>query len=92
MTYHDDDDDASGARRIDDRELPDASDMDDPDDEDSAETIPCPNCRWSVYEAAERCPHCGAYLSEEDAPRRHPWWLVAGVLVLVAIILLAWLR
>ena len=91
MAYHDED-------VSDDRERPDSSDMDDPDDvgddagDDDSETVPCPHCRKPVYEAAERCPHCGHYLSEEDAPRRYPWWLVAGVLVLIAIILLGWLR
>ena len=73
-----------------DDELPDASDVDDPDDEDVAETVACPYCREPVYEAAERCPHCGSYISSEDAPLRRPWWIVAGVLLCLAIILLVW--
>jgi uncharacterized paraquat-inducible protein A len=52
-----------------------------PDDDDSDETVPCPYCREPVYEDAERCPRCGHYLSREDAPRRRPWWLVAGVVL-----------
>jgi len=103
MTYYDEDealeedDDpghASGRRAMRDRELPDASDMDDPDDEDdhASETVECPWCRASVYEAAERCPKCGRYLSDEDAPRRYPWWLIAGVVLCLIVILLFWMR
>ena len=62
---------------LDDREFPDEPDDDEPDDD---ETIPCPHCLAPVYEDAERCPRCGQYRSREDAPRRHPWWLVIGVL------------
>ena len=69
MTYYDEDealeedDDpghASGRRAMRDRELPDASDMDDPND--------------------------------EDAPRRYPWWLIAGVVLCLIVILLFWMR
>ena len=88
------DDETSEAEYADDPELPDASDMDDLDDEDVAEgdseTVPCPHCRRPVYESAERCNHCGRYLSEEDAPRRHPKWLVLGVVLCLVIVLLAW--
>ena len=91
MRYqHDDayDDMADEGPGLDDREMPNASDVDDDDD---TETISCPHCRNPVYENAERCPRCGRYLSEEDAPhRRRPWWIVAGVIVCLAIILLAW--
>ena len=54
------------------------------DDEDGDEetTIPCPYCRRPIYEDAPRCPHCGTYLSEEDAPpARKPWWILLGVLL-----------
>ena len=56
-------------------------------DEDDDETVPCPHCLRPVYEDAERCPGCGHYLSREDAPSRHPWWLVVGVLVCLAVVL-----
>jgi hypothetical protein len=37
-------------------------------------TIPCPCCHESP-----RYPHCGNYISEEDAPPgRKPWWIIAG--------------
>ena len=56
------------------------------DEDGSDETVPCPDCRADVYEDAERCPECGRYLSREDAPRRHPWWVVAGALACLAMV------
>jgi predicted nucleic acid-binding Zn ribbon protein len=72
-----------------DADLHESEDPDHPDageDEDDEE-VPCPYCRQPVYEDAERCPGCGAYLSREDAPRRHRWWLVIGVLLCLAVVL-----
>jgi hypothetical protein len=58
-------------------------------DDDGVETVPCPHCGEAVYEEAERCPHCEAYLSEEDAPpARKPWWVVAGALAVLAVVAL----
>jgi len=57
------------------------------DDEDQEEgdedtTIPCPYCRHPIYEDSQRCPHCGNYISEEDAPAaRKPWWIIVGALL-----------
>ena len=68
---------------LDDREFPDEPEA----DEDHDETVPCPHCREPVYEDAERCPHCGRYLTREDAPRRRPWWLAIGVLICLWIVL-----
>ena len=96
MTYRDEDDevgdDTPGRRGLRDREMPHASDMDDPDDEDASDTVDCPWCRRPVYEGAERCPNCGRYVSEEDAPRRRPWWLIVGVVLCLLVILLFWIR
>ena len=75
MPIYDDEDD-------DEEDLVDA-----PDDGDDDETIPCPHCLEPVYEDAEWCPACGHYLSREDAPRRHPWWLLLGVVVCLAVVL-----
>ncbi len=74
----DDRDDADDSEEIDDE---------DDDDDDDDQTVACPRCLKSVYEDAERCPNCGHYLSREDAPSRHPWWLIVGVLVCLAVIL-----
>jgi hypothetical protein len=57
------------------------------DDEDE-DTLPCPYCGAAVYEDAPQCPRCGNYLSEEDErPVGKPWWLLAGVLVCLALVL-----
>lgn len=51
------------------------------DDEEMEPTIPCPYCRREIHEDSQQCPHCGNYLSQEDAPlTRKPWWLILGVL------------
>lgn len=73
---------------LDDRELPDESDM---DSFDEPGIMPCPHCRQMVSEEAVRCPHCGNYISEADAPRRPPpLWLVIGVILALVIVLLVW--
>jgi hypothetical protein len=91
MTYHDEDDDATDASELDDSEGPDASDTD-PDGDDASETVPCPWCRTPVYEGAGRCPHCGRFVSEEDAPRRYRWWVIAGVVLCLLLILVFSMR
>lgn len=69
------------------RDEPDEADRDDADDADD-ETTPCPFCGKPVYEQAELCPHCGNYLSTEDAPRHRPWWIWVGVILCLAGVLL----
>jgi hypothetical protein len=69
-----------------------------PDDEDQAwvpdggeddDTAECPHCREPVFDQAERCPHCGWYISEEDAPpRRWPAWVVIGFVLALGIAIL----
>ena len=60
-----------------------------PDEEDDGVTLPCPHCREPVHEQAERCPHCGWYISEEDAPPvRKPVWLVIGFILALTVALL----
>ena len=78
MRFHDEDD-----ADLDEREFPDEPDDDDGGDD---ETVPCPHCLRPVYEDAVRCPHCGQYQSREDASRRHPWWLVIGVLICLVLV------
>ena len=65
----------------------DDEDLDDDEDRcDDETTMPCPHCRETVYDDAELCPHCGRYLSREDAPRRKPWWVLAGVVACLAMV------
>lgn len=61
------------------------------DEDDDEPTIPCPNCQEEMFEDSPRCPHCGEYISEEDAsPGRKPWWVIIGV-VLCLIVILIWI-
>ncbi|MBU4273539.1 MAG: zinc ribbon domain-containing protein [Planctomycetes bacterium] len=72
----------------DDRWDEDELDADDWDDQDDEPMVPCPYCRREIFEDSVRCPHCGEYISEEDAPPgRKPWWIIIGALLgLVAIL------
>lgn len=67
---------------------PDPSDMDS-GDEPGLEI--CPYCRKLINEEAQRCHHCGNYLSEEDAPLSKPAWFVIAVIITLAIVLLVWI-
>src|SRR5262249_26066599 len=63
-----------------------------PEPDEQPETMLCPHCRVAIFDGAVRCPHCGAYLSEEDEDsQRKPWWIVAGALAGLAVVYL-WLR
>lgn len=74
-----------------DHEDPADSDIDDPSADDSVDLAPCPHCRKPVYDHAEVCPHCGSYISAEDAPRRrHPRWIVIVAILLLGVILFGW--
>jgi len=56
-----------------------------PDDEDEDPTAECPHCHEPVFDQAERCPHCGWYISEEDVPpRRWPAWVMIGFVLALA--------
>ncbi|HEX3152794.1 MAG TPA: hypothetical protein VHR66_32275 [Gemmataceae bacterium] len=55
-----------------------------PDTDDDNSTVECPHCHEAVFDQAEQCPHCGWYISEEDAPpvRRPPWIIIGFALAL----------
>ncbi|HEX3728143.1 MAG TPA: hypothetical protein VHV08_17950 [Pirellulales bacterium] len=66
-------------------------DEDYPEDDDDETTVPCPYCRREIHEDSERCPYCEHYISGEDAPaERKPWWIVAGV-ILCLLIVIRWI-
>ncbi len=66
----------------------DEDDLDAETFDDDEPTVPCPYCRRPIHEDAQRCPHCEQYISEEDRPAEpKPWWLVAGVVVCVLVVL-----
>lgn len=70
----------------------DDSDGDWGDDDDApSETVRCPNCGADVYEDAEQCPGCGEYIVRgggRPAWEGKPvWWIVLGVIGVIATIL-----
>ena len=69
------------------RAADDEDDWDEPDD-DGDDTQPCPYCRKEIHEDAERCPHCGNYISAEDAPPSQPVWVIVGAVVCLALVAL----
>jgi uncharacterized protein (DUF983 family) len=72
--------------RDDEFDLDESDDLDE-EDGDSGESMPCPHCFGTIYDDSERCPHCGEYLSREDAPRPPPpWWIILGVGVCLVIV------
>ena len=71
-----------------DPEAPDASDMDRDDEDDELDAVPCPYCNRPVYEHADVCPHCGSFLSFQNAPRHRPLWIV--VAAILAILGIGW--
>jgi predicted nucleic acid-binding Zn ribbon protein len=77
MPWHDYDDD-----EFDDVEVPEEEMHADDSDK---ETKPCPYCREPIYDDTVRCPHCGNYLSREDAPLRRPTWMIVGALICLVV-------
>lgn len=57
-------------------------------DDDSAETITCPQCGGNVYEDAPQCPACGEWITPSSgALAGRPLWFVAGGLMGVAAVI-----
>ena len=60
-------------------------------DDDDEPTVACPYCKREIHEDSQRCPYCEHYISQEDAPAaRKPWWIIAGVIVCL-LLLLGWI-
>ncbi|MEX0886150.1 MAG: hypothetical protein WD009_06890, partial [Phycisphaeraceae bacterium] len=70
---------------LDDRELPDAADMDDEEAAEDTGTAPCPACGAMIYEDALQCPVCGRFVEWRDATDAggasllagRAWWWIA---------------
>lgn len=63
---------------------------DEPDGPDEpSDTVACPDCGAEVYEDAVQCPRCGSYITHRTTPwsGRPLWWIVLGVLGILAAIL-----
>jgi hypothetical protein len=70
-----------------DRELPDESDMDSRDEEDVTDTLPCPRCRKPVYCESEFCHHCGNAISWQNNSKKFLWlFILLAVLLIAALI------
>ena len=86
MMWQDSNDDS----RVDDRELPDPSDMDQGDDEDAPDgTAPCPKCGRFIYDDSVFCPHCG-YAPGASFWNRKSVWIVFGAIVCLLIVAWFW--
>lgn len=61
----------------------------DESDDDLCETVPCVQCGAQVYEDAVRCPACGTYITHQSGvwSGRPVWWIVLGLLGILAVIL-----
>ena len=83
---------------LEDRELPDAADMDDEEAAEDTATAPCPACGAVIYEDALQCPVCGQFVDfsarETDNPLagRAWWWVALAAAGVVAVILALTLR
>ena len=80
---HDDEEDEG-----DDPADPDESDMD--EDDDGPALVECPYCGSEILEDVARCPRCGNFMSEEDAARRKPAWIVVSAVVLIVALVVTW--
>lgn len=75
---------------LDDRDLPDPSDMDQDDD---VVLSRCPYCKKMIGEDSEICPKCGSFISSEDStePGKTPKWFLIGLGIAILVIIFAWL-
>jgi predicted nucleic acid-binding Zn ribbon protein len=77
---------------LDDRELPDESDMDSGEADPFADTEPCPFCDKPIHEEAEICHHCGKYVPRDGRGGRTWTIIVIGVAICLILIFIDWLR
>ena len=71
------------AEELDDREYPDVGDWDD----DTSETVVCPECGAEVFEDADQCPACGMFIIEDTQfwSGKSNFWIALGILGIMAV-------
>lgn len=72
---------------LEDREFPDEADMDSSDEDEEAETRPCPRCHRPVYVEAHACPYCGAAILANGRGRKPLWMMLVVAACVIAMIL-----
>lgn len=74
-----------------DKDLPQAADLHDEDDD--LPEMTCPSCRGPVTEDTQKCPHCGDWIIPEEQSRRGwPRWLFVAIVLVMLWALLRWAR
>lgn len=70
---------------IEDHEYPEPDDY---DDDESTETIQCPECRDWVYVEAVTCPSCGFFFTDQSrrSQERPQWWTWVIILIIVSFV------
>lgn len=67
----------------------DWTDEDQPDESPEEYSSECPACGGTIYDDADVCPHCGEFIfhdSHNPWKGRKLWWIVLGLLGIVAVI------
>jgi hypothetical protein len=69
---------------LDDAEYPEDSEFGSPE----SDTIRCPECDAEIYDDSVQCPHCGHYIEADTNvwSGRSLWWIVVGLLGVIATI------
>lgn len=60
----------------------------DEDEEEDDYTVECPECGADVYDDVDQCPACGNYIVHSTSvwSGRPTWWIVLGILGILAMI------
>jgi len=77
--YGDDDDN---------RNDPLAQDTDDAGGDDDPAMMACPNCRGAVVEEAQKCPHCGDWITPVEPRRGKRMVTVLAIVVMLGLALM----